>query len=100
MPEITQALEAFEAKQIDDIPEVQATADILYKAEKPELASRYLTDYSVRQSERALGLGEALLASIEARSKLLYGIETAEGTAINAEGLTCHAVKSKFHSPK
>ncbi|WP_435655476.1 C69 family dipeptidase [Brucella pituitosa] len=86
MPEITQALEAFEAKQIDDIPEVQATADILYKAEKPELASKYLTDYSVRQSERALDLGEALLASIEARSKLLYGIETAEGTAINAEG--------------
>lgn len=86
MPEITQALEAFEAKQIDDISDIQTTASILYEAEKPVLASKYLTDYSVRQSERALDLGEALLASIEARSKLLYGIRSADGTAINAEG--------------
>lgn len=86
MPEVTRALEAFENKQIQDIATIQTTADTLYKANKPDLATKYLTEYSVRQSERALDLGNALLASIEVRAKLLYGIDTIDGTAINADG--------------
>lgn len=86
LPEVTQALEAFEAKAIDDIKTVQATAEILYSAEKPDLASRYLTDHSVRQAERGLDLGNALVSSIEARTKLLYGIESKHGIDINADG--------------
>ena len=75
LPEVTEAVEAFEAKLIDQIPVIEKTADTLYKAGEPELARNYLTSFSNTEATSALSLAEALSASIEARTRLLYGFD-------------------------
>ncbi len=84
MPEVTEALEALEAHLLDEHAEVTATASILYDAGKPELARAYLTRDSWNASMRALELGEALAASIEVRTKLLFGVRLPEEASLQA----------------
>lgn len=92
LPEVTEALTAFEDRMIADQATVDATAETLFAADKPALARRYLTNYVHGQAAEALDLGAALLASIEARTRVLYGIrepETAEMSRLDYQMVTC-----------
>jgi hypothetical protein len=71
---VREALTAFEERERAAIPGVEATARTLIDAGQRDLARRYLTEFSHTRAYDALDLGEALLASIEARVKLRYGI--------------------------
>ena len=73
-PEVREALTAFEERERAAIPGAEATARTLIDAGRRSLARRYLTEFSHTRAYDALDLGEALLASIEARVKLRYGI--------------------------
>jgi len=73
LPEVTEAVEALEAKPVDQLPAIEKTANILYKARDTELARNYLTYFSNTEALNALSLAEALSPSIEARTRLLYG---------------------------
>jgi len=84
LPEVTEALEAFEARLRGEQPALERTAALLYEQGEEELARRALTEHSTRRADDALRLGEALLASIEARTELLYGIREPSGDAIHA----------------
>ena len=59
------------------------TAETLFEAGKGNLALNYLTEYSAARGEAALKLGNALLASIEARTKLLYGYREPTGDVVS-----------------
>jgi dipeptidase len=73
LPEVTEALTAFENQSIAEASIVERRANALFAAGQPELARNELTDYSNRRAMEALHLGEALLGSIETRHRLLYG---------------------------
>lgn len=83
LPEVTGALTAFEARMLADLPRVEKAARALFDAGEPELAREHLTNHTRRRASEALEIGEALLASIEVRTKLLYGIRAPRGTEIN-----------------
>lgn len=74
LPEVTEALVAFEARLIERQSIVESTAATLLKAGEPELAREHLTYYSGSEALRGWRLGEALANSIEARTEALYGI--------------------------
>jgi dipeptidase len=74
LPEVTEALEAFEARLIERQETVEQTALKLFEAGEPQLARRYLTYYSGTEALNGWRLGEALANSIEARTEALYGI--------------------------
>ena len=74
LPEVTKALQAFEAGLIAAQPDVERTALKLFESGEPELARRYLTYYSSTEAMNGLRLGEALAASIEARTNVQFGI--------------------------
>ncbi len=69
---MTEALVAFENQSIAEIPVVEGRADKLFVAGAAGMARDELTTYSNQRALDALRLGEALLASIEARHRLLY----------------------------
>ncbi|MBT8078987.1 MAG: peptidase U34, partial [Gammaproteobacteria bacterium] len=73
-PEVREALTAFEDAMIADHAAVSETAEALYAAGREDMALKYLTDYSGEKADDALELGNALLASIEARTRVLFGI--------------------------
>lgn len=83
LPEVTEALTAFEDQMISEQAAVDATTAALYAADEPDLAEKYLTDYTHNRAAAALDLGAALLASIEARTRVLYGIRKPEGAETN-----------------
>ena len=74
LPEVTEALEAFEERLMVRQESVERTALKLYEAGEPELARKYLTYYSGTEALNGWRLGEALANSIEARTLALYGI--------------------------
>jgi dipeptidase len=74
LPEVTEALEAFEAKRIAEQGAVERTAEKLFAAGEPELARKYLTYYSSTEALAGMHLADDLAASIEARTRVLYGI--------------------------
>lgn len=76
LPEVTEALVAFESKLARGLPVVERTALKLFEAGDPELARTYLTYHASTEALNGLRLGEALSASIEARTKLKFGIRT------------------------
>jgi dipeptidase len=86
LPEVTEALEAFEARLQDDQGTVEATALSLLESGEDELARRYLTFYANTKAMDGLRLGEALLAGIEARTKAIYGIRKPGTDQINSQG--------------
>ena len=87
LPEVTEALIAFEDGLIREQATVVETTETLFDAGKSDLALSYLTDYSATRGESALKLGNALLGSIEARTKLLYGYREPTGDVVSQLGL-------------
>ena len=87
LPEVTEALIAFEDSMIREQAKVVETAETLFDAGKSDMALSYLTDYSAARGEAALKLGNALLGSIEARTKLLYGYRQPVGKVVSQLGL-------------
>jgi dipeptidase len=78
LPEVRAALTAFERRQVAAQPAVERTAQILLKANEDALARRYLTEQANMAAEDGLRLIEALASSIEARTKVIHGIRSAE----------------------
>lgn len=96
-PEVNRALTAFEDDMHSEQEAVESTARTLIGAGKRDLARRYLTQYSHTQAAEAMDLGENLVASVEARTKLVNGIpEPSNSESINGgdfmegEFVTCH----------
>jgi dipeptidase len=85
LPEVTASLTSFEAGLIAAQPAVERTALKLYEAGEPELASTYLTYYSNTEAMNGLRLAEALSSSIEARTKLQFGIRQPQTSAAPIE---------------
>ena len=73
LPEVTEALTAFEDRSLVEAPALEARALALYEAGEPALARAVISDYSSSRARAALALGDALLGSIEARHRLLLG---------------------------
>ena len=74
LPEVTEALVAFEGRLIAEQADVERTALKLFEAGESELARRYLTYYAGTEALNGMRLGEALADGIEARTKAIYGI--------------------------
>ena len=92
LPEVTEALTAFENNLIAEQSALEATAERLYEAEEPELAAGVLTEYAHARAHEAIDLGAALLASIEARTRVLFGLrkpETDEMSKLDYQMVTC-----------
>lgn len=73
LPEVNEALTAFENQSIQQFAEMEARAQALFDAGETEFARDTLNDYSLVRAEEALELGHALLGSIELRHRLLEG---------------------------
>lgn len=86
LPEVTEALTAFENRSMSDQKTVVKVAGTLFDAGNDELARQYVSDYSWRRGEDALQLGHALLASIEARTRELYGLRTPQTDSMSKLG--------------
>lgn len=87
LPEVQIALRAFESNALSDNVNVENTANTLFEADENEAATRFLTEYSHRQADEALTLGNSLLASIEARTKVQYGVR--QPTGESQGGIVC-----------
>jgi len=83
LPEVTEALTAFENRLIAEQVAVVDTANTLHEAGREDLAARYLTDYSRQAGLEGLRLGNALLGSIEARTVTQYGLRRPEGAEMS-----------------
>jgi dipeptidase len=88
LPEVTEALTAFENRFIEEQERVETTADLLFESGRDEMAKAYLTTYSMQGGAAAMRLGKALLASIEARTELLYGLRKPQTDVISSETAT------------
>jgi dipeptidase len=73
LPEVTEALTAFENESMMQVEYIEERATALYIAGEPGMARDVFNDHSSVRAEDALQLGEALLGSIEARHRLLEG---------------------------
>jgi dipeptidase len=92
LPEVTEAITAFENQLIEDQELVEKTSDALFDGGHEELALKYLTEYSSNTASSALALGNALLGSIEARTRVLYGLrapETDNTSLLDYETVRC-----------
>ncbi len=78
LPEVTQTLRAFEAQEQSDQATIERTARILYAQKEPRLARQLLSRYSVTKAREALQMGDALLQSIETRTRLVHGVFAAD----------------------
>ena len=72
-PEVKTALTAFENRLIAEQDSVATIANTLYDTDRADLAAGYLTDYSANAGLEGLRLGNALLGSIEERTRHQYG---------------------------
>lgn len=78
LPEVTEALTAFEARSIADTATIEARALALFRAGEDAMARAVIDDYTTARALAALELGEDLLGSIEARHRLLVGYRSPE----------------------
>lgn len=76
LPEVTEALEAFEGKLLAQQQTVERTAEKLFQTGEPELARTFLTYYSGVEALKGMRLADDLAVGIEARTRVLYGIRT------------------------
>jgi dipeptidase len=83
LPEVTEALAAFEDQSIAKGAKVEARAAKLFDVDESDMATDTLTEYSAQRARDALSLGDALLGSIEARHRLLYGYRAPTGTEMS-----------------
>jgi dipeptidase len=86
LPEVTEALTGFENQSIAQSKAVETRAAKLYGVGEDQMANDTLTDYSARRAADALSLGDALLGSIEARHRLLYGYRAPTGADMSTSG--------------
>ncbi len=86
LPEVAEALTAFEDQSMAQSAAIEATAAKLYGAGAEQMGDDVLTDYSNRRAADALHLGGALLGSIEARHRLLYGYRAPLGADVSTHG--------------
>jgi hypothetical protein len=86
LPEVTEALTAFENQSIAQSKAVETRAAKLYGVGEDQMANDTLTDYSSRRAADALSLGDALLGSVEARHRLLYGYRAPTGADMSTLG--------------
>jgi hypothetical protein len=92
LPEVTEALVAFEDQMIAEQEAVEAIANRLFSNGVETLAADYLTRYSGEMALQSLWLGEALLSSIEARTRILFGFReptTDEMSRLDYQMVTC-----------
>ncbi len=82
-PEVNEALTAFENRLISEQESLVEIANTLFDEGKDDLAREYLTDYSWRTGQDALQLGSALLGSIEARTREIYGWREPKGDVVS-----------------
>lgn len=75
LPEVTEILEAFETNLLNQQVVIEKTAQTLFDAEEAELARKFLTYYCNTEAMNALLLAESLANSLEARTKILFGID-------------------------
>jgi hypothetical protein len=68
---------------MSEIATVEAQALKLYSIGEEKMARDALTSYSNRRASEGLRLGDALLASIEARHRLLYGYRAPVGNEMS-----------------
>jgi len=85
LPEVTEALVAFEDRLLAEQADLEAVAGRLYEDGEDALARRVLTFYAHQRADDALELGEALVASLEARAELLLGNPRPTGESIHAQ---------------
>lgn len=78
LPEVSGALRAWDERQLAAQPGIERTAQILLKAGEDALARRYLTEQAHAAAGEGMRLIVALADSIEARTKVLFGIRPAE----------------------
>lgn len=83
LPEVNEALTAFENAMLAEQEDLAAAATILLDSERTDLAGTLLTDYAHTRASEALALGKALLGSIEARTELLFGLREPEGDVVS-----------------
>ena len=94
LPEVTAALTAFEARLMAEQDAVVEIAATLFEAAKTNQARDYLTQYSAEAAGAGLRLGNALLASIEARTEVLYGYRAPEADVVSEltyDRISCQA---------
>jgi hypothetical protein len=92
LPEVTEAFVAFEDEMIAEQETVEAIAHELFSNGGETLASDYLTRYSGQKALQALRLGEVLLSSIEARTRVVFGFRkptTDEMSRLDYQMVTC-----------
>jgi dipeptidase len=98
LPEVNETLTAFENQMIAEQATVEATASDLFLADADALATEYLTRYSNERAMAGLRLGEALLTSIEARTRILFGFR--EPTTDEMSRLDYHMVTCQTAPPQ
>lgn len=74
LPEVRDALAAFEERQLAAQPAIERTAETLFEAGEDALARRYLTEQAHSAAAEGLRLLEALADGIEMRTRMRYGI--------------------------
>ena len=79
LPEVTPVWEALEAQLAAAVPRVAESANLLATAGRADLARDLLTRFCSAEALRGLDLGEAMLNSMEARSRVLFGIRDEPG---------------------
>jgi dipeptidase len=99
LPEVTEALVAFENESIAGTTSVETAARTLFQAREPEMARSVLTDYSIERAKDAIQLGKALLSSIEVRHRLLYGYRAPKGSRMSDNGEGDELVQCAQHLP-
>jgi dipeptidase len=78
LPEVKAALVALENRQLAAQSGIERTAQILLEANEQALARRYLTEQAHMAAGDAMRLIEALAEGLEARTRMLHGIRSAE----------------------
>jgi dipeptidase len=95
LPEVTEALTAFEDVSIAELDTIEARAKALFEAGQDDMARAVFDEYSSGRARAALVLGDALLASIEARHRLLVGYRAPEDQQVistrHGPNVTCMA---------
>ena len=64
---------------------IEATAAKLLDVNAPDMAHGVLTNYSSQRALDGLSLGDSLLASVEARYRLLYGYRAPTGAVMSGQ---------------
>jgi dipeptidase len=102
LPEVTEALTAFENRLIAEQQAVLDSANALFDAGRADLATGYLTEHSRNAGREGLLLGNALLGSIEARTAVVFGYrapKTEVMSALDYERVDCRPAEEASRPP-